>query len=202
MDERVTYAEQLQEDEGPIVLVNVFNVAPEDAERLVEVWADDAAFMKQQPGLVSTQLHRGTGGSSTFVNVVEWESARALGEAFGSPVPKSRRALPGQRRRVPACVREGSRSRGSAGRRGRRSGSPAGPEAGATGRGAGATRAWRCFRFGGRASISGRRADTPAPDEARPSPSRPSSLSPATQTSARAMKISSRDVEGRARAPA
>jgi hypothetical protein len=35
MDEQVTYMQQLQEDAGPIVLVNVFNVAPEDAERLV-----------------------------------------------------------------------------------------------------------------------------------------------------------------------
>src|ERR671919_1794051 len=84
MDEQVTYGQQLQEDDGPIVLVNVFNVAPEDAERLVEVWADDAAFMKQQPGFISTQLHRGTAGSSTFVNVAEWESARALGDAFSS----------------------------------------------------------------------------------------------------------------------
>jgi heme-degrading monooxygenase HmoA len=85
LDERVTYMQQLQEDGGPVVLINVFNVAPEDAERLLDVWADDAAFMKQQPGFISTQLHRGTAGSSTFVNVAEWESARALGQAFRSP---------------------------------------------------------------------------------------------------------------------
>jgi heme-degrading monooxygenase HmoA len=90
MDEQVTYMQQLQEDTGPIVLVNVFNVAPEDAEKLVEVWADDAGFMKDQPGFISTQLHRGTSGSSTFVNVAEWESARALGEAFRSPEFQSR----------------------------------------------------------------------------------------------------------------
>jgi heme-degrading monooxygenase HmoA len=85
MDEQVTYMQQLQEDAGPIVLVNVFNVAPEDTDRLVEVWAEDAAFMKEQPGFISAQLHRGTSGSSTFVNVAEWESARALGDAFRSP---------------------------------------------------------------------------------------------------------------------
>jgi heme-degrading monooxygenase HmoA len=90
MDKQVAYVQQLQDDGGPIVLVNVFNVAPEDAERLVGVWADDAAFMKQQPGFISTQLHRGTGGSSTFVNVAEWESAWALGEAFRSPEFQSR----------------------------------------------------------------------------------------------------------------
>jgi heme-degrading monooxygenase HmoA len=85
MDEHTTYMRQLQEDDGPVVLINVFNVAPEDAERLLDAWADDAAFMKQQPGFVSTQLHRGTAGSSTFVNVAEWESAGALGRAFRSP---------------------------------------------------------------------------------------------------------------------
>jgi heme-degrading monooxygenase HmoA len=85
LDEHVTYASQLKEDGGPVVLINVFTVAPEDAERLLDVWADDAAFMKRRPGFISTQLHRGTAGSSTFVNVAQWESARALGEAFRSP---------------------------------------------------------------------------------------------------------------------
>ena len=84
MNEQVTYLRQLQQDTGPVTLINQFNVAPEDAERFLEVWADDAAFMKQQPGFISTQLHRGTAGSATFVNVAVWESARALGEAFRS----------------------------------------------------------------------------------------------------------------------
>jgi heme-degrading monooxygenase HmoA len=92
MDEHVTYMRQLQKEGGPIVLINVFNVAPEDADRMLEVWADDAAFMKQQPGFISTQLHRGTAGSGTFVNVAEWESAGALGKAFGSPEFQSRLA--------------------------------------------------------------------------------------------------------------
>ena len=85
MDERVTYPQQLQQDTGPIVLINQFNVAPEDADRLMEVWAEDAAYMKQQPGFISTQLHRGIAGSATFINVAIWESARALGQAFSSP---------------------------------------------------------------------------------------------------------------------
>jgi heme-degrading monooxygenase HmoA len=92
MDDQITYAQQLQEDGGPIVLINQFNVAPEEAERLLEAWAADAAFMKQQPGFISTQLHRGTAGSSTFVNVAEWASARALGEAFRSPEFQTRLA--------------------------------------------------------------------------------------------------------------
>jgi heme-degrading monooxygenase HmoA len=85
IDEKVTYLQQLDEDDGPVVLINQFNVAPEDVDRFLDVWTEDAAFMKQQPGFISTQLHRGTAGSSTFVNVAVWESARALGEAFRSP---------------------------------------------------------------------------------------------------------------------
>jgi quinol monooxygenase YgiN len=92
MDELVTYREQLQEEDGDVVLINQFNVAPEHVERFLEVWADDATFMKQQPGFISTQLHRGTSGSSTFVNVAVWESARALGRAFQSPEFQARAA--------------------------------------------------------------------------------------------------------------
>jgi heme-degrading monooxygenase HmoA len=85
LDEQVTYMEQLQDDAAPVVLINVFHVAPEEAEELLDAWGQDAAFMKRQPGFVSAQLHRGTAGSGSFVNVAEWESARALGQAFRSP---------------------------------------------------------------------------------------------------------------------
>src|SRR5215510_455278 len=84
MDDQVTYAQQLQHDDGPVVLINQFTLAPGDTERFLQVWADDAAFMKQQPGFISTQLHRGTAGSTTFINVAVWESARAVGRAYSS----------------------------------------------------------------------------------------------------------------------
>jgi heme-degrading monooxygenase HmoA len=90
MDEQVPFMRQLQEDGGPVVLINVFKAEPRDAERLLEVWTDDAAFMKEQPGFISTQLHRGTAGSGTFVNVALWESASALAKAFRSPAFQER----------------------------------------------------------------------------------------------------------------
>jgi len=92
MDDHVSYAQQLHHDGGPVVLINQFTLAPGDAGLLLEVWADDAAFMKQQPGFIATQLHRGTAGSTTFINVAVWESARALGRAFGSPEFQARAA--------------------------------------------------------------------------------------------------------------
>ena len=85
MDPRVSFAEQLRQETGPVVLVNTFTVAPEEAERFLAVWAEDAAYMKRQPGFISTQLHRGIAGSGTFVNVAVWESAQALRAAFFSP---------------------------------------------------------------------------------------------------------------------
>src|SRR5262247_1478163 len=83
MDDQVTYAQQLQDDGGPVGLINQFTLAPADAGRFLQVWADGAAFMKQQPGFISAQLHRGIAGSTTFINVAVWESAAALGRAFG-----------------------------------------------------------------------------------------------------------------------
>ena len=35
---------------------------------------EDATNFKQQPGFISTQLHRGIGKSSVFINYAVWES--------------------------------------------------------------------------------------------------------------------------------
>jgi heme-degrading monooxygenase HmoA len=80
-----------------VVLINQFNLAPEDTGRFLQVWAYDAAFMKEQPGFVSAQLHQGTAGSATFINVAVWESAQALGQAFSSPEFQARAAALGVR---------------------------------------------------------------------------------------------------------
>ncbi len=77
--------DQLAEEVGPVILVNTFRVTPEDAEALLEAWAADAAYLKTKPGFISTQLHRGVAGSSTFMNVAVWESVEAFKGAFGDP---------------------------------------------------------------------------------------------------------------------
>jgi heme-degrading monooxygenase HmoA len=48
-------------------------------------WKADGDSMKRQPGYLSTQLHRGAGGSHTFVNVAEWESTQAFRAAVSGP---------------------------------------------------------------------------------------------------------------------
>jgi heme-degrading monooxygenase HmoA len=85
MDERVSIRDQLADEPGPVILINTFKVAPEDADALLEAWAADAGYMKQRPGFISTQLHRGVAGSSVFVNYAVWESVEAFREAFADP---------------------------------------------------------------------------------------------------------------------
>ena len=84
-DDRVPLADQLSREVGPVILINTFRVAPEDSDALLEAWAADAAYLKQQPGFISTQLHRGIGGSGVFVNHAVWESVQAFRDAFGDP---------------------------------------------------------------------------------------------------------------------
>jgi heme-degrading monooxygenase HmoA len=55
-------------DASPVVLMNIFTVDKADEQALVEAWQDDALFMKQQPGFISTQLHRAIGESATYFN--------------------------------------------------------------------------------------------------------------------------------------
>ena len=79
MNDVVSLADQMHaQDDGPVVLVNVFSVDPADEDALVAAWAHDAEFMKQQPGYISTQLHKGIAGSSTFFNYAIWESAESF----------------------------------------------------------------------------------------------------------------------------
>jgi hypothetical protein len=52
---------QLAIDANPIVLVNVFTLEKADEQSFLQAWQNDAAFMKQQPGFISTQLHRAIG---------------------------------------------------------------------------------------------------------------------------------------------
>jgi heme-degrading monooxygenase HmoA len=93
MDLRVPLNQQLGDEHiGPVILVNKFTVASEDCEALISAWADDAAYMKQQPGFIATQLHRGIAGSCVFLNYPVWESLEAFRTAFGQPEFRGRLA--------------------------------------------------------------------------------------------------------------
>ena len=74
--------QQLQSQAAPVVLVNLFTVAEADIPMLMSAWEKDANWMKQQPGFLSTQLHRAIGGSCMFMNYAVWESVEHFRAAF------------------------------------------------------------------------------------------------------------------------
>jgi heme-degrading monooxygenase HmoA len=85
MDEKSTLAAQIEHSVGPVVLINTFTVDGNDAAPLLAAWAADAAWMRQQPGFISTQLHRGIAGSCVFLNYAVWESTEHFKRAFTHP---------------------------------------------------------------------------------------------------------------------
>ena len=61
-----------------VTLINVFTVAPEDQQRLVDVLADATrAVMRKQPGFVSANIHRSLDGTRV-TNYAQWRSTEAF----------------------------------------------------------------------------------------------------------------------------
>lgn len=93
MDEKITLEKQLDEDVGPIVVMNKFNVDPQEVDEFLKVFAKTTeTFKQQQSGFISAQLHRGIAGSTTFFNYVVWESASYFKQAFDRPEFRSNMA--------------------------------------------------------------------------------------------------------------
>ena len=96
MDDIVKFKEQIEEKMiGSVILINKFNVKPNKVEQFLKDWAEDATNFKQQPGFISTQLHRGIGKSSVFINYAIWESIKHYKEAINKLLfsPQSRLPL-------------------------------------------------------------------------------------------------------------
>ena len=94
MDDKVKFKDQIEEKiMGSVILINKFNVKPNKIEQFLKDWAEDAARFKQQPGFISTQLHRGIGKSSVFINYAVWESMehykKAINKLLFSPQSQS-----------------------------------------------------------------------------------------------------------------
>lgn len=89
MDEKVTLSTQLEDgvdgDGGAVILLNKFTVQPDDVDEFLKVFQATTKVMKQQPGFISAQLHRGIAGSSTFFNYAVFESAEHFKRAFNTP---------------------------------------------------------------------------------------------------------------------
>ncbi|WP_061021612.1 antibiotic biosynthesis monooxygenase family protein [Bradyrhizobium sp. CCH5-F6] len=81
---------QLGIDTSPVVLVNVFTLDQAYEQSFLNVWQEDAAFMKRQPGFIATQLHRAIGESPTYLNYAVWESTAHFRAAFTHPEFRSK----------------------------------------------------------------------------------------------------------------
>ncbi len=85
LDVKVPIFQQLEADQSPVVLVNIFQVLEADVPLLLKAWATDGAWMKRQPGFISTQLHQGIAGSTVLMNYAVWESVAHFRAAFNHP---------------------------------------------------------------------------------------------------------------------
>jgi heme-degrading monooxygenase HmoA len=69
-----------------VILINPFEVPKDKADECLDFWERAAEYLKQQPGFISTRLHRAISPDARFhfVNVAEWESAEHFQAAVGS----------------------------------------------------------------------------------------------------------------------
>jgi quinol monooxygenase YgiN len=87
MDERASIFAQMDEkDDGSVILINKFSVAPNEIDQFLKGWETEAEKFTQQPGYISTQLHRGIGESGTFINYAVWESVLHFKKAVSNVV--------------------------------------------------------------------------------------------------------------------
>ncbi len=95
MDDRVKFKDQIEEKViGSVILINKFNVAQGKVEQFLKDWGEDATNFKQQPGFISTQLHKGIGKSSVFINYAVWESMEHYKKAINKILFKSKSQSP------------------------------------------------------------------------------------------------------------
>lgn len=72
--------------EGQCTVIVTYEVAYEDCERFLDSWDKANAYLKEQPGFISTALHRAESANPDFrfVNISYWESADAFRAATQS----------------------------------------------------------------------------------------------------------------------
>ena len=84
MDEKVKFLRQVDQEVGPVILINKFNVDPVEVDEFLKAFAATDKVLKRQPGYISVQLHRGITGSCVFLNYEVWESAKHFKQAISS----------------------------------------------------------------------------------------------------------------------
>ncbi|MBY5532252.1 antibiotic biosynthesis monooxygenase [Rhizobium leguminosarum] len=85
MDPAFPIDRQIAIDASAIILINLFTLDKADEQSFLDAWQADAAFMKRQPGFISTQMHRAIGESPAYLNYAVWESTADFRAAFSHP---------------------------------------------------------------------------------------------------------------------
>jgi heme oxygenase (mycobilin-producing) len=69
------------------VLINVFEVPEGQDDAFLAGWEEARQFMAQQPGYISTALHRSLDPAARFrfINIATWESPEAFFAALNHP---------------------------------------------------------------------------------------------------------------------
>ena len=72
---------------APVVLINAFEVPEGEDDAFLSSWEQARTYLADQPGYLSTRLHRSLSPSAEFrfVNVALWESAQAFQAATSVP---------------------------------------------------------------------------------------------------------------------
>lgn len=73
-----------------VTLINVFDVPAGQEDTVIAAWEKARDFLAQEPGYISTALHRATGPETRFklINIARWESP----ESFAAATAKMRAA--------------------------------------------------------------------------------------------------------------
>jgi quinol monooxygenase YgiN len=75
----------IAQDNDVVTLINVFSVAPEDQQRLVDVLVDATqAVMRKHQGFISASIHRSLDGTRV-TNYAQWRSREAFEAMLGDP---------------------------------------------------------------------------------------------------------------------
>ena len=70
-------------EQGQCTVIVAYEVAHEDCERFIDSWEKANAYLKEQPGFVSTTLHKAVSANPDFrfVNIGCWENEDAFRNA-------------------------------------------------------------------------------------------------------------------------
>ena len=79
----------ISKDNDVVTLINVFTVAPEDQQRLVDVLVDATqSVMRKQPGFISANIHRGVEGTRV-ANYAQWASREHFEAMLRNPTAQT-----------------------------------------------------------------------------------------------------------------